>query len=58
MLLNNEWANEDIKEEIKNTNRQNENTTVQQQKLFEEEVYSNPGLHQEARKISNNPASS
>ena len=31
MLLNNQWITEEIKKEIKNTSRKNENTTIQNQ---------------------------
>ena len=57
--LKNEWANQEIKVEIKKYRERNdnENTTVQKlgkhQSSPRREVYSNTGLLQEARKISN-----
>ena len=56
MLLNNEWVNQKIKEEAKNTQTK---MKTQQSKMrcskgcSKREVYSNIGLLQEARKFSN-----
>lgn len=60
MLLHNEWVKQTIKEEIKKFMETNENEKMIVQNLWDgakavlEEVYSNSGLPQEARKISNN----
>ena len=60
MLKNNEWVNQEIKEEIKNymEANKNENTMVQKplgcnKSNSMREVYSNIGLPQEAKKLSN-----
>lgn len=55
MLLNNYWVNEEIKGEIKKYLKTNENETTIYQNLWDvaQEVYSNTGLLQETRKISN-----
>ena len=56
MLLIKEWVNQEIKE-VKEYMETNENamykTSGMQQNSSKREVYSNTGLHQEARKISN-----
>ena len=66
MLLNNEWVKDEIREEIKNFLKTNENelTTTQNlwdtAKIVQREVSSNTGLPKEDRNISNkqpNPTS-
>ena len=58
VLLNNEWANNEIKEEIKNTCKQIKMNTEQPKPMGhskgspEREVHSNTGLPKEDRKIS------
>ena len=61
MLLNNQWLNEEIKEEIKKYLETNENESMIIQNLrdaakavLQREVYSNTSLPLETRKISNN----
>ena len=60
MSLNNEWANQVIKEEIKRYIKKNENKTTMVQKslgcsksCLKREVYTSTGPPQEARKIPN-----
>ena len=60
MLLNNEWANQEIKEEIQKYMEINKNETHNGPKSLgcskiysKREVYRNTDLLQEARKISN-----
>ena len=58
-LLNNEWVNQEIKEEIKTYRKQIKIETQGPKSLgcskscSKREVYCNTGLPQEARKISN-----
>jgi len=56
MLPNNEWINQEITEEIKKymETNENENTMGCRKSCSKKEFYSNTGLPQEARKISNN----
>ena len=60
ILLNNEWVKQEIKEEIKNYMKTNENENTMVQNLgygksgSKRKVYRNTGLPQEARKFSNN----
>ena len=59
ILLKNEWANQAVKEEIKKYMETDENDTTTAQNLrdaakssHKREVYSNPGLPKEGRKVS------
>ena len=59
MVLNNEWVNNEIKEEVKRyQTNENEDITIQkicgtQTKQSQEEIHSITGLSQKARKSSN-----
>ena len=58
MLLKNQWFNKKIKEEIRKSLETNENKNITFQNLWDvakakRKVYSNTGLPQETRKISN-----
>ena len=57
MLLNNDWVNEEIKEEIKKYLETNENATYHllwdAAKAVIREIHSSTGLAQQTRKISN-----
>ena len=59
ILLMNEWANQEVKEEIKKYMEANENDNTTEQNLWgrskgghKMEVYSNPGLPKEGRKVT------
>ena len=58
ILLKNEWANQEVKEEIKKYMEVNENDNITTQNLWDTAKavirgkYSNPGLPKEGRKIS------